>query len=161
MDNKYAERFWDRVEKTDTGCWNAARLDSKGYGKLWDGEKYQLAHRVSYELISGSIPDGLDLDHLCRNPACVNPDHLEPVTRRVNLLRGEGFAGVNARKTHCNRGHEFTPENTRMQHRKRGLPGRRCKTCDRNRQRAYTFRAKYETPIAELMTRFNELFNAA
>lgn len=66
------------------------------------------AHRAMFELVNGPVPDGLDLDHLCRNTLCVNPDHLEPVTRRENVLRGEGRSAQNARRTTCLHGHELT-----------------------------------------------------
>lgn len=84
------------------------------------------AHRVAFELIRGCIPNGLVLDHLCRNRGCVNPDHLEPVTFRENIMRGVGYTAQQARKTHCRHGHEFTVENTYVW---RG--GRICRTCRR------------------------------
>lgn len=87
----------------------------------FNGEK-QLAHRLAYEFIRGPIPDGLQLDHLCRVRRCVNPAHLEPVSQRENLIRGEGWAGKNARKTTCNKGHALSviPNN---------LGKRGCLTC--------------------------------
>lgn len=118
------ERFWSNVIKTET-CWNYRVVSHYGYGRIGiDYRKYQ-AHRFSWEINVGPIPEGLDLDHLCRNRACVNPSHLEPVTRQVNLLRGVGATATNAAKEFCKRGHEFTPENTMV--RKEGW--RNCRAC--------------------------------
>lgn len=90
-------------------CWEwLGYRSSEGYGVITMARKQRLAHRLSYEFNIGPIPDGLDLDHLCRNRGCVNPAHLEPVTPRVNNLRGTSPAAANAKKTHCKRGHEFT-----------------------------------------------------
>lgn len=90
------ERFLEKVEVDPSGCWLwTAKRNSKGYGIFWTGPKtkeragtWNRAHRVAYRLFVGPIPDGMLLDHLCRVPGCVNPDHLEPVTNRENLLRG-------------------------------------------------------------------------
>ena len=111
------------------GCW--VWLGSKqpaGYGQMTVDGKLRRAHRVSYELVKGRIPDGLDLDHLCHNPSCVNPNHLEPVTRRENLLRGNTIPARHAAKTHCINGHALTGDNISLSE---GF--RRCKTCWRNR----------------------------
>lgn len=107
-------RFWPKVDKdAPNGCWEwtAYRLP-KGYGQFTDGLGRQIrAHRFAYELLVGPIPEGLVIDHLCRNRACVNPAHLEPVTNHENILRG---TRVGTRATHCRNGHERTPENTRL-----------------------------------------------
>lgn len=108
----------------DCWIWTGKRLPA-GYGRMSYGGKWNLAHRMSYTHLVGPIPEGLDLDHLCRNRACVNPAHLEPVTRSVNLRRGVGGPAINAAKTHCIRGHEFTPENTAIAERGK----RRCRKC--------------------------------
>lgn len=93
-----------------TGCTN-----SKGYGSIWTRDGMKLAHRIAYELAVGPIPDGLVIDHLCRNRRCVHVPHLEVVTRGENTLRSPiNFAAINARKTHCIRGHEFTAANTQI-----------------------------------------------
>lgn len=112
------ERFWAKVDKSEVdGCWNWLAFKLRGYGRFRrsrQGDAYPsvFAHRFSYELVNGLIPDGLVIDHLCRNPSCVNPAHLEAVTQQVNTLRGEGLGAVNAKKTHCPKGHEYAPDNT-------------------------------------------------
>jgi len=133
------ERFWERVEKTST-CWLWTGSTNYGYGTFMIGGINTRAHRFSWELRRGPIPDGLVIDHLCRIHECVNPDHLEPVTIQVNTLRGIGTSGINARKTHCIRGHEFTPENTRMTHK-----GRNCRQCERDRPKRE--RGRFVCPV--------------
>lgn len=107
----------------------AGTIDSKGYGIYRPNRrvKPQKAHRVMYEILVGPIPEGLVIDHLCRNRRCVNPEHLEPVSMHENIMRGNGTFAVNARKTHCIHGHEFTPENTYFKNGKH--PGRQCRKC--------------------------------
>lgn len=111
------ERFWAKVRRSDNlfDCWIWTAALANGYGKFAPGSGHRprlvVAHVYAYELLVGPVPEGLELDHLCRNPACVNPTHMEPVTHRENCLRGESPAARHARKTHCKRGHEFTPEN--------------------------------------------------
>lgn len=133
------DRFWSKVIKTAT-CWEwSGALNPGGYGRFTQGRTSVAAHRYAYEHMVGPIPDGLDLDHLCRNRRCVRPDHMEPVTNQVNVLRGEAPTAENARKTHCPSGHEYSPENTRLY---RGY--RYCKTCQREhgRKRASARRAR-------------------
>jgi hypothetical protein len=101
------ERFWAKVHFTETcWLWTAATLPN-GYGVLGIEHRTVYAHRVAYELLVGPIRDGLQIDHLCRVRHCVNPEHLEPVTQRDNLARGEGPTAINARKSHCPKGHPF------------------------------------------------------
>lgn len=108
------DRFMSKIEKASSGCWNwMGSIVPGGYGKF-NVEKNKVrkcfnAHRWAYEYFKGPIPDGLTLDHLCRNRRCVNPDHLEPVTIRENLLRGNGVPARNARKKRCPKGHLLFP----------------------------------------------------
>jgi hypothetical protein len=131
------ERFMSKVEKSPDGCWIwIGSIAPNGYGKF-SVEKNKVrkcfnAHRWAYEYFVGPIRAGLTLDHLCRNRRCVNPSHLEPVTIRENLIRGEGVSAVNIRKTHCPKGHPLVdspfPSHQRGQH-------RYCPVCSRSRKR--------------------------
>lgn len=105
---------------------------SSGYGTFYFEGRMVTAHRWAYEHWVGPIPEGTELDHLCREVLCVLPTHLEPVTHRENLMRGKGFAARNARKTHCPQGHKYTDENTYVNPR----GSRECRTCIRERGRA-------------------------
>jgi len=133
-DDRLPPRFWQKVREVGD-CWEwVAGKTHDGYGRFhWQG-KSRGAHRVAYWELVAPIPDGLTIDHLCRNRCCVNPDHLEPVTNRENLLRGETFQGVNSRKTHCPVGHEYTPENTRLKRRGQWVE-RHCRACNRRESR--------------------------
>lgn len=111
-------RFISKTDRDSCWIWLGSK-DHAGYGQWTRGGR---AHRKMYELIRGRIPEGLELDHLCYTPACVNPKHLEPVTREVNLARRR-------RKTHCGNGHEYTAENTYY----RPNGHRKCKQCNRER----------------------------
>lgn len=130
------ERFWAKVqigEGDECWLWTAACLPN-GYGYFHPTHGTNAyAHRFSWEITNGQIPSGKVLDHLCRVRNCVNPSHLEPVTMRENLRRGEGFAGVNARKTECPKGHEYTDENTYV-YKWRGRVMRYCRTCQKERR---------------------------
>ena len=121
------ERFNSRYEVHESGCWLWTAGTRSGYGKFSVKGRAFGAHRWLYERLVGPIPEGLQLDHLCRVRACVNPKHLEPVTHRVNTLRGYGACAVHARKTHCKQGHEFSEANTIFL--RKG--GRKCKSCKR------------------------------
>lgn len=128
------ERFWAKVDQSggpDT-CWpwTGARV-AAGYGAFFidrGGPRWvhEGAHRYAYGVSVGPIPEGLVIDHLCRNPPCCNPSHLEPVTQRVNALRGVNSpSAMNAVKTHCKNGHPFDEANTFVQ--KSG--SRECRIC--------------------------------
>ena len=134
-----AERFWPKVDVSHPlGCWEwIAYVNPKGYGDFNVSGRPVHAHRVAYELLRGPIPDGLHLDHLCRNTSCVNPDHLEAVTPADNALRGFGVLAKHARKTTCARGHVFTAENTSLT-----KLGRRCRTCHRQNEKERRDRRK-------------------
>ena len=122
---QFFEYLGPEVRDSDS-CWSwTGSTNSSGYGQFRHKGVKINAHRFSFELLRGEIPAGLELDHLCRNRRCVNPDHLEPVTSFVNKMRGRSFSALNAAKTHCSRGHAFTPTNTR----KRPSGWRECRAC--------------------------------
>jgi hypothetical protein len=136
------------IDKRADGCWQwTGSLHPNGYGNIGvqfgagrANRRQLLAHRVSYEIHLGPIPAGLTLDHLCRNRACVNPAHLDPVSERENILRSTGPAAVNAAKTHCKRGHELTGDNLKLNKGKGGRQIRCCRECGRLHKR--NFRAR-------------------
>lgn len=132
MTRTFTERdFWDRVTKGD-GCWLwTGAVSSTGYGKF----TRHYAHRFSYELAKGPIPDGLTIDHLCRVPRCVNPDHLEAVTIGENMKRGTAPGAIVSRTNRCLRGHDMSDAYVR----KDGL-GRACRTCFQIRNRRLYWR---------------------
>jgi hypothetical protein len=134
------DRFWAKVNRDGPApihrpelgsCWLwIAGSSQNGYGLFWWDGSMKYAHRVAFEQLVGSVPAGLDLDHLCRVRDCVRPAHLEPVTRRENLVRGNGFIARQARQTTCRRGHDFDTVDT--------LGRRVCRTCaNENRRRRH------------------------
>lgn len=144
------ERFWARVDRdgptsrADLGaCWIwKGRLSRQGYGRFDTlarfGKRTTLApHRFAYEDMVGEIPSGLQLDHLCRVRHCVNPSHLEPVTARENLLRGDTLPARELRNTHCPSGHPYSPDNLYL-----STGYRRCRTCHRARMQEQRSRAR-------------------
>jgi len=129
---KLRERFLSKVKFTNT-CWNwTGSLATDNYGQFWDGEKQHTAHRFSYMIFVGDIPNDKHIDHLCRNHSCVNPAHLEAVTNKENILRGIGVTANNARKTHCKRGHLLEGDNLFIDTK---TNQRMCKTCKSLRNR--------------------------
>lgn len=118
------ERFFANIEPTGF-CWEwRAYRDASGYGRFMVDRSPRMAHRVCYEALVGPIPEGLQLDHLCRNPACVNPDHLEPVTPEENSLRGFAPKIVSSRTKVCVNGHSTEDAYLRPDGK-----GRQCRTC--------------------------------
>lgn len=120
-------RFWAKVDKDGpNGCWIwKGATTNEGYGEFWVVDRVVRAHRYAYELIIEPIPEGMTIDHLCRNTSCVNPEHMEVVTGHQNILRGEAPTALNARATHCIHGHPFDILNTYYPPR----GGRQCRIC--------------------------------
>jgi hypothetical protein len=122
------QRFIEKVAiDPATRCWIWIGHVNKvsGYGQFWDGEKVVGAHVYSFEHHKGALPEGMEPDHNCKTRKCVCPDHLDPVTRRENLLLGDTIAARNAGKTRCDQGHEFTEQNTYV----RANGSRGCRVC--------------------------------
>lgn len=118
------DRLFDKFDLTDTGCWiYTGYLTAGGYAQIRTGDRARTRHVAAYELFVGPVPRGLDLDHLCKRPACFNPRHLEPVTRRENIRRSDAWGGVNSRKTHCPQGHPYDRVNANG--------ARTCRRCGR------------------------------
>lgn len=143
---RLAERLESQISpEPNSGCWLWTGRVTRRYGTVWDGQAQVPAHRATYSLIKGPIPAGLVIDHLCRNRICVNPDHLEPVTNKENVLRGTGISAANARKTHCKNGHELSGDNLVQWKLKRGM--RECRAC-RNTMPSALARLKKPRAIA-------------
>ncbi len=141
---KEGSRFWDKVNKDGPGgCWLwTASKNWRGYGQFSIGSRrngtYTMvkAHRVAWALCGGLMPNGKQLDHLCRVRHCVNPDHMEPVSRRENILRGVSPSAIAARRTHCPRKHPYSGDNLYT----RPDGSRECRIC--KRQSLREFRAR-------------------
>lgn len=137
MDKTLLKRFNAKYEVDEkTGCWNwTAYINKGGYGEISNWPKVLVASRASYELFVGKIPEGLQIDHLCRNRKCVNPEHLEPVTNKENSRRGIAVEVTKERyknQTHCKYGHPLFGENLYMP----PSNGQRvCITCRKRRKR--------------------------
>lgn len=121
-------------------CWEFHNIDTEGYGRTFLNGKQKRAHRIFYEYFKEPIPKGLVIDHLCRNHACVNPNHLEVVTIKVNNNRGIGVNTINRLKTHCSGGHLFTEDTIYESYLKKGE--RRCKICTRDNDKKRKLKKK-------------------
>lgn len=131
---------------TAARCWLWDGSHSgQGYGQFWGNGRTEWAHRVVYEALVGPIPDGLQIDHLCRNPGCVNPGHLEVVTSRENTLRGVSMVARNAKKTRCPSGHPYDEKNTYRDKKEK----RHCRICMRAGNRRYQKRRHREEALRE------------
>lgn len=157
MSAPHADRFWSQVDKKPGGCWEwTGRTHAQGYGVFYFAKRLVSAHRVSYELVVGPIPKGLELDHVCHtndlqcnagnqcpHRRCVNPAHLEPITHLENCRRGRASGRLNpsafaASHSHCKHGHEYTEENTYFN----SNGSRSCRTCNREAARRYQAKKK-------------------
>ncbi len=136
------DRFWVKVKKLDSGCWEwMATKNNQGYGQFWDEGRLVLAHRFTYLLNYSAIPQGLEIDHLCRNRCCVNPAHLELVTHSTNVRRGNGPEVARkgrGTRTQCPHGHPYDTQNTYI------TPEgwRHCRICCVQRNREYRLALK-------------------
>lgn len=137
------DRIRNGVEVTESGCWEWRRsILAAGYGCIRVDGKTRTTHSVAYEVFKGRVPEGLEIDHLCRNRACCNPDHMEAVTHSVNVRRGNG-PKIKRAITHCPNGHEYTEDNLYR------FSGRRaCKTCAKRRSAERKARLRAEKRAA-------------
>ena len=136
--DEFCERFLSKVmPEPNSGCWLwVGTVNDRGYGTFWNGKKTYRAHRFSYEMHIGPIKEGLEIDHLCRIKTCVNPDHLEAVTHRENVLRGNAgqeFAEKQRSKTHCPQGHPYSGNNLYIN----PLGHRGCRICKKDTMRRF------------------------
>ena len=127
----------DLAERRNSECWEWTGTIERGYGKFAIKGVSKRVHRVVYEAFFGPVPEGLVLDHLCRNRKCANPWHLEAVTSQENILRGTGASARNAVKTHCSRGHKFNSKHARY-----SKKGRYCRTCQTQLQKEARIRKR-------------------
>lgn len=143
------ERVLERVTLAPDGCllWTGAQI-STGYGSVSIRSQHSLAHRLVYQAFVGPIPEGLELDHLCRTKLCVNPAHLEPVTHAENSRRAAALI------THCPQGHAYDEENTRRE----SSGHRRCRTCRKEKDRTYYLRNREQIKarVREYKSRLRE-----
>jgi hypothetical protein len=135
-------RFMHHV-RIEGDCWFWDNVSEEGYGRFRIGPFSYGAHRVAYAHFVGAIPDDYEVDHLCRNPSCVNPDHLEAVTQEENNRRSNSPTAINARMVHCKNGHPFDEKNAYIRYYK-GKPRRICRVCEAEKTRRRRARLKAE-----------------
>lgn len=138
-------RFFQYVEFLPSGCWRwtgATVTDGYGSFHVGSGHRNQMAHRWLFVVVNGAPAECKELDHLCRVRNCVNPDHLEVVTTRINILRGEAPTALNARKTHCKRGHPLEGDNLYVPPGGKVRPWRGCRQCYREYHAQYYRRTR-------------------
>lgn len=152
--------FWSKIDMSDHSddeCWYwKGNTNDKGYGRLYVNGKQMYAHRHSYLIHRGHIPQGLTIDHLCRNTSCVNPSHMELVTSKENTLRGECPSAQNKRKTHCKNGHELSGNNLYIRPDGRG---RHCNICKKIAKDKYIASQAIENTQALMNKRLLLVFN--
>ena len=147
------ERFLSciKITKDSGNCWEwIGYKNPDGYGRMSFNGKMPRTHRFIYEYFNGSITNGLELDHTCKNRFCANPKHLEAVTHKENILRGTSFASLNSIKTHCPKGHEYSLANT--YHHPTG--SRQCRTCHRDYEGKRRYRLNQKMKLC-MLTRNN------
>lgn len=137
---RFPENLLRRLRLGENGCveFTGTKTARGGYGRVWRDGVQLRAHRAMWELMVGPIPEGLTIDHLCGNTACVNPAHLEPCTAAENVLRSNAPPAINARKTHCKRGHPLSGSNLRFDPRGQRV----CRECQRQHRRAHKARKR-------------------
>lgn len=131
---KEFRNFLSKIElPSECWIWNGCDTGKSNYGRFRVASKKFLAHRISYQIFVDDIPNGMVIDHICRNRKCVNPKHLRVVTSKENIHTGGGVAAKNILKTHCKYGHEFSQENTRVVFFKK-YKLRQCRQCSKDRK---------------------------
>jgi hypothetical protein len=134
-DSNTIDRFNKKYSIDSNGChiWIGSKTHDN-YGQFWYKKRLWLAHRAAYEIWVGKIPEGMTIDHICENTLCVNPNHLQVMTLKENILKSNGISAIHARKTHCINGHLLSDDNVRY---RKDTFGRQCRECKRINDRKY------------------------